>query len=108
MTEGSILPYLSTASVVRDMVEMLDQVHALRNRNSSHPHVAPAASHRIDEKVIELKRGESADVPRIQYWGFSCEYHKIGHSLHPCNFVDCRSPAVIHANLSAMEQMGRC
>lgn len=71
MTEGSILPYLSTASVVRDMVEMLDQVHALRNRNSSHPHVAPAASHRVDEKVIELKRGESADVPRIQYWGFS-------------------------------------
>lgn len=60
MKEDSILPYLSTASVVRDMVEMLDQIHALRS--------PPAPEFEPLNMVKVLK---PADAPRIMYWGFS-------------------------------------
>ena len=70
MEEGSILPYLSTASVVRDMVAMLDQVHAPK----FHAGMDVGAG---TEKVLE-----PMDVPRIMYWGFSCESYQntISHS----------------------------
>ncbi|KAI1141184.1 alpha/beta-hydrolase [Hypoxylon sp. FL0543] len=45
-----ILAYMSTASVARDMVEIVDKIDELRNQNST------------------LK---SSKVPRIQYWGLS-------------------------------------
>ncbi|KAH8200474.1 hypothetical protein TruAng_005367 [Truncatella angustata] len=62
---SSILPHLTTPSVVRDMVAILDQIHAGRD--------AAAVAHMdedVRERRIELKKRE-ADVPRIQYWGFS-------------------------------------
>ncbi|KAI0134514.1 TAP-like protein-domain-containing protein [Xylariales sp. AK1849] len=61
---GSILPYSTTPSVVRDMVEILDQIHELRGE-------VPRPLHEVQddsEKILELRK---TDVPRIQYWGFS-------------------------------------
>jgi pimeloyl-ACP methyl ester carboxylesterase len=65
---GSILPFLTTASVARDMVEMLDRVHELRDETARAP-VRPVDGSDSDaEKRLELRK---TDVPRIQYWGFS-------------------------------------
>ena len=88
---SSILPFLSTASVARDMVEMVDRIHELRQEEEAS--AAAAAARPISkeddydyelQKTLEL-RGENQEqggeeekeedevnvVPRIQYWGFS-------------------------------------
>ncbi|KAK2056536.1 hypothetical protein LY76DRAFT_576156 [Colletotrichum caudatum] len=62
---GSILPYASTASVVRDMVEMLDKIQELRDEE---------AAERLSEeeraqRPLELRTAK--ELPRLQYWGFS-------------------------------------
>ncbi|OHE92579.1 hypothetical protein CORC01_12158 [Colletotrichum orchidophilum] len=57
---GSIIPYATTASVVRDMVEMVDKIDELRTEQA-------AASR--PQQSLELRKVK--DVPRIQYWGFS-------------------------------------
>ncbi|KAK1450347.1 hypothetical protein CMEL01_07683 [Colletotrichum melonis] len=57
---GSIIPFATTASVCRDMVEMVDKIDELRKREA-------AASQ--PEQSLELRKVK--DVPRIQYWGFS-------------------------------------
>ncbi|KAK9412884.1 hypothetical protein SUNI508_12297 [Seiridium unicorne] len=64
VTNNSIIPYLTTPSVVRDMVEMLDKVHELRDGKKF---IKLTGN---DDEQARLKRG-NADVPRIQYWGFS-------------------------------------
>ncbi|KAK6084559.1 Tripeptidyl aminopeptidase 2 [Seiridium cupressi] len=63
---GSILPYLTTPSVVRDMVEMLDQIHVARGHGAQ----VVYASEEGAEKMLDLKKRKD-EVPRIQYWGFS-------------------------------------
>ncbi|KAK9776524.1 putative TAP-like protein-domain-containing protein [Seiridium cardinale] len=63
---GSILPYLTTPSVVRDMVEMLDQIHVARGHGAQ----VVYASEDGAEKMLNLKKRKD-EVPRIQYWGFS-------------------------------------
>ncbi|KAI1881700.1 hypothetical protein JX265_000526 [Neoarthrinium moseri] len=62
---GSILPFLTTPSVVRDMVAILDEIHELRDTESRS---AEATDGGDGQKRLELRK---ADVPRIQYWGFS-------------------------------------
>ncbi|KAK1485506.1 hypothetical protein CTAM01_12456 [Colletotrichum tamarilloi] len=57
---GSIIPFATTASVCRDMVEMVDKIDELRKKEA-------AASQ--PEQSLELRKVK--DVPRIQYWGFS-------------------------------------
>ncbi|KAK1518023.1 uncharacterized protein CCOS01_12280 [Colletotrichum costaricense] len=57
---GSIIPFATTASVCRDMVEMVDKIDELRKGEA-------AASQ--PEQSLELRKVK--DVPRIQYWGFS-------------------------------------
>ncbi|KAJ0332344.1 hypothetical protein COL5a_002054 [Colletotrichum fioriniae] len=57
---GSIIPFATTASVCRDMVEMVDKIDELRKEKA-------AASQ--PEQSLELRKVK--DVPRIQYWGFS-------------------------------------
>ncbi|KXH53627.1 hypothetical protein CSIM01_07665 [Colletotrichum simmondsii] len=57
---GSIIPFATTASVCRDMVEMVDKIDELRKEEA-------AASQ--PEQSLELRKVK--DVPRIQYWGFS-------------------------------------
>jgi pimeloyl-ACP methyl ester carboxylesterase len=56
-----IMPHAGTASVARDMVEMLDKIDALR---------AKEASNEAQERP-ELKKRTEAPVPRLQYIGFS-------------------------------------
>ncbi|XXH02356.1 hypothetical protein Hte_008731 [Hypoxylon texense] len=63
--------YMSTSSVARDMVEIVDKIDELRKANAT---VAPSAlrsrgggPRRLQQRR-EQKKGE---VPRIQYWGFS-------------------------------------
>ncbi|KAF4777699.1 hypothetical protein HER10_EVM0005986 [Colletotrichum scovillei] len=57
---GSIIPFATTASVCRDMVEMVDKIDELRKEEAvaSQP-----------EQSLELRKVK--EVPRIQYWGFS-------------------------------------
>ncbi|GKT40506.1 tripeptidyl aminopeptidase [Colletotrichum spaethianum] len=62
---GSIIPYASTASVVRDMVEMLDKIQELRDEETA----TKLAWEERGQKSLELRGAR--DVPRIQYWGFS-------------------------------------
>ncbi|KAI3559239.1 hypothetical protein CABS01_02372 [Colletotrichum abscissum] len=57
---GSIIPFATTASVCRDMVEMVDKIDEFRKGEA-------AASQ--PEQSLELRKVK--DVPRIQYWGFS-------------------------------------
>ncbi|RYP90469.1 hypothetical protein DL770_003442 [Monosporascus sp. CRB-9-2] len=61
---GSVLPFLSTPSVVRDMVEMVDRIQELRQQEAG----AAAAAGNGPQKILGV-RGE--DAPRIQFWGFS-------------------------------------
>ncbi|WQF84476.1 Putative peptidase S33 tripeptidyl aminopeptidase-like, alpha/Beta hydrolase [Colletotrichum destructivum] len=64
---GSIIPYASTASVVRDMVEMLDKIQELRDEEAA---AKVAGGDERAQKSLEL-RSAAKQVPRIQYWGFS-------------------------------------
>ncbi|KAK1998048.1 hypothetical protein LX36DRAFT_577101 [Colletotrichum falcatum] len=62
---GSILPYASTASVVRDMVEMLDKIQELRHEQAA----ARLTEEGKEQKPLELRSAE--ELSRLQYWGFS-------------------------------------
>ncbi|TDZ40688.1 Tripeptidyl aminopeptidase [Colletotrichum trifolii] len=63
--EASIIPYATTASTVRDMVEMLDRVQELRDEESA------ARVGGGDKSQKPMRRRDGGDVPRLQYWGFS-------------------------------------
>ncbi|EFQ33826.1 hypothetical protein CGRA01v4_10714 [Colletotrichum graminicola] len=62
---GSILPYASTASVVRDMVEMLDKIQELRDDEVA----AKFFEEEKAQRPMELRSAK--ELPRLQYWGFS-------------------------------------
>ncbi|KAK1965394.1 hypothetical protein LY78DRAFT_580477 [Colletotrichum sublineola] len=62
---GSILPYASTASVVRDMVEMLDKIQELRDEEDA----AKFPEEESTQRSLELR--SARELPRLQYWGFS-------------------------------------
>ncbi|KAK1595612.1 TAP-like protein-domain-containing protein [Colletotrichum navitas] len=62
---GSILPYASTASVVRDMVEMLDKIQELRDEEVA----AKFSEEERAQRPMELRGAKQ--LPRLQYWGFS-------------------------------------
>ncbi|KAI1211842.1 TAP-like protein-domain-containing protein [Annulohypoxylon truncatum] len=65
--DGSeIHAYMSTASVARDMVEIVDKVEELRNRNGT---VSTKLRARGGPRRVHQR--EEKDVPRIQYWGIS-------------------------------------
>jgi pimeloyl-ACP methyl ester carboxylesterase len=71
----SILPYLTTPSVVRDMVAMLDQIEELRNKEEAERVVQVDDSNKA-ERRLELRETEKIEqkkkeVPRLLYWGFS-------------------------------------
>jgi pimeloyl-ACP methyl ester carboxylesterase len=59
----SIRGFMSTSSVARDMVEIVDKLHEARQGNTA---LEQAGS----TPRIELRSGKD-DTPRIQYWGFS-------------------------------------
>jgi pimeloyl-ACP methyl ester carboxylesterase len=62
---GSILPYITTASVARDMVEMVDKIDELRKASSSKTRLDGDSSQR------PMARDSGDDTPRIQYMGYS-------------------------------------
>ena len=84
---SSVLPFLSTASVARDMVAMLDQVHELRREEENGKGGATersvvSGSGKPRQKTLGLrsdqpssKQGdddnEEDELPRILYWGLS-------------------------------------
>jgi pimeloyl-ACP methyl ester carboxylesterase len=70
---GSILPYLSTASVARDVVEILDKVHELRNeKKTARLALDIDADGLPKQKALGTNvRTSKKDVPRLMYWGFS-------------------------------------
>jgi pimeloyl-ACP methyl ester carboxylesterase len=66
--EGGILPFASTASVARDMVEMVDKIEELRQKEKRQarardPSQKPVGGDEMDEK--------SKSPARLQYLGFS-------------------------------------
>lgn len=63
---GDAMAYANTPSVARDMVEMIDRIHELRTDNQT-------ALDRDDSRQELKKRSgdDVADVPRLQYIGFS-------------------------------------
>lgn len=61
--EGGIFEYMSTATVARDIVEMVDKIEEARAKDQ------PASSD--DSTRTELRKRTMKDVNRIQYWGFS-------------------------------------
>lgn len=61
LLDGGIFEYMGTASVARDIIEMVDKIEELRAREEST---------REDDVRVELRKRE-AHVHRVQYWGFS-------------------------------------
>ncbi|KAI1098624.1 alpha/beta-hydrolase [Jackrogersella minutella] len=61
---AEIHAYMSTASVARDMVEIVDKLDEARGRNGT-----AKVSSRGGARLLGQRQG--ADVPRIQYWGLS-------------------------------------
>ncbi|KAI9150881.1 putative hydrolase [Paramyrothecium foliicola] len=59
LCERQATDFVSTASVARDMVEIVDKLHELRNREKS-----------VVDGTSELEYGKD-DTPRIQFWGLS-------------------------------------
>jgi pimeloyl-ACP methyl ester carboxylesterase len=59
--QSHIMAYAGTASVARDMVEILDKIDELRTRETS----------KDSKEWPELKKRNEAGVPRLQYIGFS-------------------------------------
>ncbi|KAI0010146.1 TAP-like protein-domain-containing protein [Xylariaceae sp. FL0662B] len=68
---GSILPYLSTPSVVRDMVEMVDRVEELRKREAALSDDLVVNGEASAQQKPLRHHDEAEEAPRIQYWGFS-------------------------------------
>ncbi|KAI1092137.1 TAP-like protein-domain-containing protein, partial [Rostrohypoxylon terebratum] len=63
---SEIHAYMSTASVARDMVEIVDKIDELRKSNGT-------ASTKLHARggARRVQQREKKDVARIQYWGFS-------------------------------------
>ncbi|KAG9251627.1 TAP-like protein-domain-containing protein [Emericellopsis atlantica] len=63
LVEESIFKYIGTPNVVRDMVEMVDQIDALRSKEAA----------ARGQSWLELKKrnGDGDETPRLQYIGFS-------------------------------------
>ncbi|KAI2470107.1 TAP-like protein-domain-containing protein [Annulohypoxylon bovei var. microspora] len=63
---SEINAYMSTASVARDMVEIVDKIDELRNKNGT-------ANTKLRSRggPRRLSQREEKDVARIQYWGLS-------------------------------------
>ncbi|KAL0938474.1 Tripeptidyl aminopeptidase 2 [Colletotrichum truncatum] len=62
---GSTIPYATTASVVRDMVHMLDKIQELRDEEAADRVV-------VDQGAQQpLQRRGEKDALRLQYWGLS-------------------------------------
>ncbi|CAJ2509959.1 Uu.00g058590.m01.CDS01 [Anthostomella pinea] len=71
---GAILPFLNTASVARDMVEMVDKVGELREREreeAASKVVGLDGQQPLQKPAEKGKKTERKKVARIQYWGFS-------------------------------------
>lgn len=64
--EKDIRNFISTSSVARDMVEIVDKLAELR---SSKPGKGSGDAGEEDENRLELR--DEKEVARIQYWGFS-------------------------------------
>ncbi|KAI1401594.1 TAP-like protein-domain-containing protein [Hypoxylon fuscum] len=63
----SIHAYMSTASVARDMVEIVDKIDEARNKNAT---TTTTVRMRGGPRHLQQRQDDSA-LPRIQYWGFS-------------------------------------
>ncbi|KAK8023584.1 hypothetical protein PG993_011650 [Apiospora rasikravindrae] len=74
--DGGIWGFMSTSSVARDMVAIVDKLDELRKRNLAISN-ADTVRNGADEEaqqMIELRStvdAESDPTPRIQFWGFS-------------------------------------
>ncbi|KAK7749355.1 hypothetical protein SLS62_008207 [Diatrype stigma] len=109
--QRSILPFLSTASVARDMVEMVDRIHELRREEAASAAARPirgADEERWSQKTIALrdkeqrvKRGDEDGnkLPRIQYWGFS--YGSVLGNTFASMYPDRVGRMIVVANLFA-------
>ncbi len=68
---AEIMGYMSTPSVCRDMVQIIDKIDELRKHEAGET----GAAEEDDEDRLELKKrsddGEEGDVPRLQYIGYS-------------------------------------
>jgi pimeloyl-ACP methyl ester carboxylesterase len=64
--DGSVLPYITTASVARDMVEIIDKIEELRAKNGKNAATSPDASQKPMTGSSSTEK-----VARIQYWGTS-------------------------------------
>lgn len=66
-----VLPYVNTPSVARDMVEMVDKIHELREREAGKKKPDDKDDEEEDDDRLELRRVKADKTPRIQYMGFS-------------------------------------
>ncbi|KAI1760722.1 TAP-like protein-domain-containing protein [Hypoxylon sp. FL1150] len=62
--EEDIRAYMSTSSVARDMVEIVDKIAELRSANTTATLKARGGPRRLQQR-------QEKEVARIQYWGFS-------------------------------------
>ncbi|KAI1338021.1 TAP-like protein-domain-containing protein [Xylariaceae sp. FL0016] len=71
---ASILPYLTTPSVVRDMVHMVDMLAKSDDMHADAPTLVSSHVESSDgQQPLRMRDSSmtSADNPRINYWGFS-------------------------------------
>lgn len=68
-----VLPYVNTPNVARDMVEMVDKIHELREREAGKkkPEDQDDEEEDGDDDRLELRRVKADKTPRLQYMGFS-------------------------------------
>lgn len=59
-----ILSFMSTSSVARDMVAIVDKMDELRKD-------VPVEDVPVENEQLELRADGGDDTPRLQYWGFS-------------------------------------
>ncbi|KAI1855807.1 hypothetical protein JX265_012070 [Neoarthrinium moseri] len=64
-----ILAFMSTSSVARDMVEIVDRIEGLRNGEQ----IRTSSEDPRRQRPLELRTAKTLkdDTPRIQFWGFS-------------------------------------
>lgn len=68
LSGSGIFPYMSTASVARDIIEMVDKIDELKKRETS---LVTGSEASEEEFSTELKKRADQDVVRVQYLGFS-------------------------------------
>lgn len=69
--ETDIRKYMSTASVARDMVEIVDKIDELRHGYGHNQEPAKSDTAQHAGNRLELRSSAHRSVPRIQYWGVS-------------------------------------